>query len=251
MYSSEIKDSGGLKVKKRKTRVRRKRREGLVFQHLERVSRRLLEQHPDIVRQFIGRNAGIYALYDKDKLYYVGLTSGLSGRLKAHLRNRHEKAWDNFSIYLVNNNHYMRGIESLLLQIADPKGNKVGGKPPGSKDMLRMVRKEIRRKLAYEADALIGRRKVLASKPRAETQTLKYLLPRGAELKGVNRKLTYRARLLKNGMIRYEGILYSSVSKAASVALKRPANGWWFWRAQRAKGHWVTLREVRRAGTPL
>lgn len=253
MYSSEIKDSGGLKVKKRKTRVLRKRREGLVFQHLERVSRRLLEQHPDIVRRFIGRNAGIYALYRKDRLYYVGLASGLSGRLKAHSRNRHGKSWDHFSIYLVINNDYMRDIESLLLQIVKPKGNTVGGKPAGSKDMLRIVRKEIRRKLNQEADALIGRRKAATTKTRqaAEAHSLKYLLPRGAELRGTNRKKIYRARLLKSGMIKYAGTLYKSPSTAASAAVKRPANGWWFWQAQRGKGHWVRLREIRRAGTPL
>jgi hypothetical protein len=56
---------------------RRIRREALVFQHLERVSRKLLEEHPDIVRQFIGRSAGVYALYRKNRLYYVGLATVL------------------------------------------------------------------------------------------------------------------------------------------------------------------------------
>ncbi len=60
-------------TKARLRRTRRLRREALVFQHLERVSRKLLEDHPDIVRQFVGRNAGVYALYRKNKLYYVGL----------------------------------------------------------------------------------------------------------------------------------------------------------------------------------
>jgi hypothetical protein len=48
-------------AKARSKRPRRLRREALVFQHLERVSRELLVRHPDIVRQFIGRNAGVYA----------------------------------------------------------------------------------------------------------------------------------------------------------------------------------------------
>jgi hypothetical protein len=43
-------------------RRRQRRREALVYQHLEHVSRDLLERHPDVVRAFIGRNAGIYAL---------------------------------------------------------------------------------------------------------------------------------------------------------------------------------------------
>ena len=49
-------------------RQRRRKREPLVHQHLENVSRDLFEKHPDIVKQFIGRNAGIYALYKKDKI---------------------------------------------------------------------------------------------------------------------------------------------------------------------------------------
>src|SRR5262245_53162914 len=44
---------------------RRRKREALVYAHLEHVSRDLLESHPDVVRDFIGRNAGVYALYKK------------------------------------------------------------------------------------------------------------------------------------------------------------------------------------------
>lgn len=41
----------------------KRKREALVYQHLERVSRNLLVNHSDVVRKFIGRNSGIYALY--------------------------------------------------------------------------------------------------------------------------------------------------------------------------------------------
>jgi hypothetical protein len=71
-------------VQIRKKRPRRMRREALVFAHLEGVSRDLLVEHRDIVRQFIGRNTGIYALYRKNRLYYVGLASALRHRLSAH-----------------------------------------------------------------------------------------------------------------------------------------------------------------------
>jgi hypothetical protein len=74
----------------RKRRKRRRRREALVHGHLEHVSRDLLEGHPDVVRNFIGRNAGIYALYRKNRLYYVGLATALRGRLKGA---RQEQAW--------------------------------------------------------------------------------------------------------------------------------------------------------------
>lgn len=50
-----------------------KRRGQLVCQHLENVSRDLLQSYPDIFREFVKGRHGIYALYRRDRLYYVGL----------------------------------------------------------------------------------------------------------------------------------------------------------------------------------
>jgi len=237
-----------------KAKKAKARRDPLVFRHLERVSRKLLEKHSDIVRKFIGGNAGIYALYRKDRIYYVGLAHRLSGRLKAHLRDRHKNAWDSFSIYLTINIGHMKEIESLFLQIARPPGNAVGGRPTASRDLIRIVRKEIKAKLERETDLLIGRIKATTGEKIAtqeEAGALMYLLPRGGLLRATNRKKVFKARILRNGRIRYEGNDFNSVSQAASKALGRPTNGWWFWQVQRGKGHWVRLKEIRRAGTPL
>ena len=144
-------------AKSRTRRPRRLRREALVFQHLERVSRKLLEEHPDIVRQFIGRNAGVYALYRKNKLYYVGLASVLRNRLKAHGKNRHGKLWDHFSIYLTIKDQHLREIEALLLRITQPPGAKQSGKLAQSRDMKRQIMKAIREKQAKEVSALFAR----------------------------------------------------------------------------------------------
>jgi hypothetical protein len=65
-------------VQTKTRKPRRLRREALVFAHLERVSKDLLVEHPDIVRKLIGRNAGVYALYRKNKLYYVGLPATIA-----------------------------------------------------------------------------------------------------------------------------------------------------------------------------
>ena len=66
----------------------------LVCQHLERISRKALEVHQDIVRDYVRKRHGVYALYRKDRLYYVGLARNLRNRLHAHLRDRHGKSWD-------------------------------------------------------------------------------------------------------------------------------------------------------------
>ena len=155
-------------VKKAK-RPRRRRREALVHQHLENASRKLLEKHPDVVRQFIGRNAGIYALYRKNKLYYVGLANALRGRLKAHVKNRHGNSWDRFSIYLTIKDQHLREIEALLLRIANPPGAKQRGRLAQSKDMRRRIARAIREKQYKEVSSLFGRQTTPSKASRAES----------------------------------------------------------------------------------
>lgn len=238
-----------------KRQRRTRRREALVHSHLERVSRDLLETHPDVVREFIGRNAGIYALYKRDRLYYVGLATGLSWRLRSHKRNRHGNAWDRFSIYLTMKDQHLREIESLILQIARPKGNKVGGRPAGSRDMRRLIAAAIRQKQKTDISSLLDPPKKRSGAPndraRREISRLMRLLPLGAVLKATHKGKTFRARARKDGRVGYKGRIYPSLSAAAAAVLKRPTNGWWFWQAERGKGNWKRLTEIRKAGTPL
>lgn len=239
---------------KKVKRQRRRKREALVHQHLENVSRDLLEQHPDVVRQFIGRNAGIYALYRKDKLYYVGLATGLRGRLKAHVKNRHRESWDRFSIYLTIRDQHLREIEALLLRIANPPGAKQRGKLAQSKDMRRGIARAIREKQSSAALALFGRETtpVRNQKPvKGVDSDLMRLLPQGARLRGILRGEIFRARVRRNGKIWFRGKFYKSLSLAASAATKHPTNGWWFWRIERGRKNWVRLNKIRKAGTPI
>ena len=188
-----------------KKRKKKTRRDPLVFRHLERVSRGLLERHPDIIAKFIGGNAGVYALYKKNRLYYVGLANKSASRLRAHLRDKHARKWDRFSIYLTINTGHIKELESLVLQIARPTGNSVGGRPSASSDLVRIIRKEIKAKLDREVDLLTGRLKATTGediKAEEEAGALLYLLPRGARLIATNRKKQFKARLLRNGKIR-------------------------------------------------
>jgi hypothetical protein len=234
-------------------RPRRLRREALVFQHLERVSRKLLEDHPDIVRQFIGRNAGVYALYRKNKLYYVGLAKGLRSRLTAHGRNRHGKRWDHFSIYLTIKDQHLREIEALLLRITQPEGAKQSGKLAQSKDMKRQIMRAIRVKQRRQVTSLFA--KYAIGKDRADgdgvESDLMHYLPNGARLRGFHRGKVHKARARRNGTIQYNGRNYSSLSLAATAAVKRHVNGWWFWQVERGRGNWIRLTQIRRTGTPF
>lgn len=90
----------------------------LVCQHLENISRDALENYQAVIKEFVKGRHGIYALYKKDKLYYVGLASNLRNRLKHHLRDRHAHTWDRFSVYLTIKDEHLKELESLILRIA-------------------------------------------------------------------------------------------------------------------------------------
>jgi hypothetical protein len=241
-------------VKQAKRSPRRLRREALVFAHLEHASKELLLRHPDIVRELIGRNAGVYALYRKNSLYYVGLASALRHRLTAHGRNRHGKNWDHFSIYLTIKDQHLREIEALLLRISKPPGARQSGKLAQSKDMKRQILRAIRTKLTRQTTSLFGdfinTDAMLNSASKGETDLIR-LFPSGARLKGTNKGRVFRASVKRDGRVRFGGKFYTSVSEAAKAAIKRPTNGWWFWQVERGKGNWVRLKEIRKVGTPL
>ncbi len=213
---------------KRKSPTRRRRREALVHQHLENVSRDLLEQYPDEVRRFIGRNAGIYALYRKDKLYYVGLATALRGRLRAHVRNRHGNSWDRFSIYLTIKDQHLREIEALLLRIANPKGAKQRGKLAQSRDMRRRITRAIREKQYAEVSSLFGRATTPVGGSRNEAKgdsDLRRLLPQGGKLRGTLKGKIYRARARRSGDVRYNGKIYR-VALAGCGCCNQASNEW-------------------------
>lgn len=56
-----------------------KRRSPLVSQFLEKASWKVLRDYPEIIRGYIRRRHGVYALYRKARLYYVGLANNLRG----------------------------------------------------------------------------------------------------------------------------------------------------------------------------
>ena len=143
--------------------------EHLVCQHLENISSDALEKYQKMIRQYVRRRSGIYALYRGDRLYYVGLASNLRSRLKGHLRDRHKNLWDRFSVYLTVGDQHMKELESLVLRISKPIGNKVKGKFKRSENLRRLFAKDIRRGQKDEFNRILGREitdLVLDGKPR-------------------------------------------------------------------------------------
>jgi len=92
--------------------------------------------------------AGIYALYRGKKLYYVGLTKNLLGRIRWHLKDRHAQKWDSFVIFRIKRVNYLKDVETLLTNLISTPGNRVKGKLPRDADINRMLRIILREETA-------------------------------------------------------------------------------------------------------
>lgn len=84
--------------------------------------------------------AGIYALYDGERPYYVGLTTNLFGRVNHHLRDRHKGEWDHFVIFRIKKVDYLKDIETLITRLMPWPGNRVRGNVPRDGDINRILR---------------------------------------------------------------------------------------------------------------
>jgi hypothetical protein len=92
------------------------------------------------LRKIMRGYAGIYALYRRQRLYYVGLTTNLLGRIRWHLKDRHAGKWDHFIIFRIQKVKYLKDIETLIHNLFDTAGNRVKGKVPRDADLNRILR---------------------------------------------------------------------------------------------------------------
>ena len=230
-----------------------KKRAQLVCQHLENISREALEKHQEIIRQYVRGRHGVYALYRRNKLYYVGLATNLRNRLKHHLRDRHGHSWDRFSIYLTIGDHHLRELEALILRTVKPSGNKQKGKFARSEDLKRRFKRDIKRNVMAQVDGLFAEYRPALMKPEniadivGRKPILAEYISAPMKLRAFFKNRRLFARVRRNGTIRFAGKIYTSPSFAAAVAVKRPScNGWTFWEYERAPGDWVKLDKLRK-----
>lgn len=225
------------------------KRPSLLRQHLEGVSWRVLDEYRELIREMIRGQAGVYALYYRNKLYYVGLASNLMGRIQQHLRDRHGGQWDRFSVYLTENSQHIKELESLLLRIVNPAGNKQGGRFAGSQNLVPLLHRSMSEIDADRRASLIGgnlakRRKKRRASSATGADALKGAVDRSTRLIGARDGWEYSATLRRDGTIRYGGSIYDSPSAAAKAALGLArCNGWSFWHIRNADGEWVRLRD--------
>lgn len=229
-----------------------KSQQKLVLQHLEDISWKVLDEYPQIIRNMIKGKWGVYALYKRNRLYYVGLANNLMGRLKTHLRDRHHNAWDRFSVYLTIKSSHIKELESLLIRVVSPPGNRIVGKFIKSQTLNSTLNQLMKDFDANRRAGLIGgsvarRRQKSIAKKAGGTKSLAGIFSKRVKLKGFYKGETFFATLRKDGKISYKNKLYESPTRVAKIVTGRKTiSGWSFWRFKNDKNKWVKLRSLKK-----
>jgi hypothetical protein len=225
----------------------------LVCQHLESMSRAALEKYQSILKEYVKGRHGVYALYRKGHLYYVGLASNLRNRLKTHLRDRHARTWDTFSVYLTINDSHLHELETLLLKIASPKGNKQSGNFINSENLKPRFKRQVSTAWRKELDSLLGvedeepiEKMTCDVKEKGRKPILAGYFTERTKIRLRYKGKTYKAAVRKDGSILYAGKIYNSPSHAGWAIKKKATNGWTNWKYEKAPGYWVLLDTLRK-----
>lgn len=247
----------------------RRRRARLVMQHLEGIAGAALDEYPEVLREFIRGRNGVYALYKKERLYYVGLARNLRSRLRGHMRDRHAKRWDRFSIYLTESDEHLKELESLVLRIAGPRGNKVTGKFLASEDLKRRFRRRLKeswnRKVcemtewaeSEVSEGPVPPRQRPRREPTERVPALASHVTKRFHIRYRYKGKQYIAHVNRQGRISFDpqsadyrrlrGTKYNSPSMAAKAITGRAMNGWTTWQFWSTKGELVPLDALRRS----
>jgi hypothetical protein len=236
---------------KAKSSINSRKARDLLSNRLEKVSKDIFKSYYTLITELVGDSPGIYALYDNDELYYVGKSTELRKRVRQHLRDRHLASWTHFSLYLVRREEHIHEMESLLVRIANPKGNRVvpSGKSRGA--LVNALKRLLLQKQREEMAALLGskRRRADSAGARASKRhkSLKGLVSKPEVLFHQYKGRDCKAKLSPNGSILYKGKIYKSPTGAAKAAIgkQRAVNGWWWWYIEDAAGEWVRLIDYR------
>lgn len=225
--------------------MRTRAKKGLFTESLENISRNLFRDHIEIIKELVGDSSGIYALYDENELYYVGRASDLKRRVNQHLKDRHDSQWTHFSLFLIKKADYIGDIESLLIRIAEPVGNRAKPKGRDSKILIRKLKSLIKQKHRQELSELISGRSAKKQNTKTKKQgSLVGLVRKRTPIYHTYKGIEHRALLTPKGLIYYKKQAFTSPTAAAkSVIKKATVNGWHFWRIRNAAGEWVKLSE--------
>jgi len=161
--------------------------------------------------------------------------------------------WTHFSLYIIRKADHIKELESLVLRVADPKGNRVRGKLSSSKNLRRLLKSKLKQEWEKQLNGIIGDRvktvtcaKKTVRKTRVD-RPLKGIFPTGKVIYASYKGSDYKAWVSSNGRISYAGTRYDTPSAAAESIIERGAvNGWNFWKYKDKSGNLVRLNQARK-----
>lgn len=226
----------------------------IVEQYLERIGQKVFKDFSSVITGLIKGHQGIYALYKRDKLYYVGLASNLKTRIKHHLNDKHKNCWTHFSLYIISKQEHIKEFESVILRVAYPKGNLVKGKLGRAKNLRPSLKRLLKEELVRQVDGIIGgKKKTKVKRAVKKVESGEAERPLNGYFKGgkvlyVSYKgKDYKAWVYGNGKIKYNGKFYDSPSMAGiAVNKKKTINGWKFWKYKDKNGELVYIDQLRK-----
>ncbi len=242
------------KRKESKSTSRSRPRKNLVLHQIENISKNIFKRYYPQITELIAGSHGIYALYDGSELYYVGKSTDLRKRVRAHLRDQHLASWTHFSLYLVRRVEHINEIESLLIRISNPKGNRAIPKGKADTLLLKKLQTLIKQKQKEELKGFFGREQNRPSKVKPSPgekaalsrKSLKGFVDKRTPLYKSYKGNEYKAYLLPSGVISLAGKKYHSPTAAAkAVTGYTSINGWKFWYIKNEDGEWVRMADLR------
>ncbi|MDR1123845.1 MAG: GIY-YIG nuclease family protein [Elusimicrobiota bacterium] len=212
----------------------------IITEYLDNISSKVFEDYAMVINNLIRHKHGIYALYKRDKLYYVGKAVNLKNRIKQHLRDKHSNKWDTFSLFVIKNEGHISDIESILIAVNSPQGNKISPRNK-AKNLKRLLAQALNNYNEDDVNKMLCVEKEHKGKSirKKLVKIKKSFVPLYAYYNGKE----YRAVLIEPNKIKYKGKIYLSPSAAARAIVKTHCDGKNFWKVEYRKGMLKSLIE--------
>ncbi len=123
------------------------KRGSLIHYALDGIKRESFEVIRAELASLLKHRAGVYALYQKDRLVRVGLGTSIFWRLAGHAKNK-KLVWNTASLFIIGekNLRYLRDLETAIVRIAKPRYNDQKGRVRDEHFLERLLRKSVRLK---------------------------------------------------------------------------------------------------------
>lgn len=127
--------------------TRKIKRGSLIHYALDGIKRESFDVIKRELADLLKHRAGVYALYQNDKLVRVGLGTNIYWRLKSHAQSK-RLIWNTASLFIIGptNLKFLRDLETAIVRIAKPKYNDQQGRVREEHYLERLLKKSVRKK---------------------------------------------------------------------------------------------------------